>query len=615
MQKNKTHTNSYLIKQLPDAVVFLNRKMEIIYASDKLSTDFELSTSNVIGENFFTTFPYLSTQCQNAIRDSITGKNYKVKKEYYFNNDESYKWVEWSSAPWYDEDENIIGVIVKLENVDDTTNIELELKKTKDLLEETATTGKIGTWEYKIKEDILKWSNMTKQIHGVSNNYKPSIQTAIKFYKRGYSRKTIKEKVQNSLKDGKPWSEKLQIITADGREIWIIASGKPIFKKDKLIGIFGTFNDVNDIVNSEIKIKKSEELLRTLIDHLPINVFIKDINSKKIVSNKHDTIFSKVLGSDEVIGKNDFHFCDEETAKKNVKEDREVINSRIPVLAKEKLIIKKDGTKSIMLTSKIPLIENNGEVNKLVGFSVDITDIKEKEKELKKLINVTSLQNERLINFAHIISHNLRSQTANFSMLLDFLVKETNEIEKKSITNMLISTSEKLLDTLQTLNEVVIINTNVTLEKKPICLSNKISSIEKELFPLLNSNKAIIINEVPKSVYINVSENYLDDILKNMIENSVKYKHKDRSPIIKLSTKKNEDYITLNIEDNGIGIDLKKYGDKIFGMHKTFHNNNDTKGIDLYIIKNQIEAMNGKITVSSIVNEGTIFNIYFNEKD
>ena len=615
MQKNKIHTNNYLIKQLPDAVAFLNKKMEIAYASDKLSTDFELSTTDVIGENFFTTFPYLSEQCQNAIRDSITGNNYKVKKEYCFNNDENYKWVEWSSTPWYDEDENIIGVIVKLENVDDTTNVELELKKTNDLLEETAETGKIGSWEYKIKEDALKWSNMTKQIHGVPFNYKPSIRTAINFYKRGHSRNTIKKRVQNSLKDGKPWSEKLQIITTDGKEIWVIASGKPIFRNDKLVGIFGTFHDVNDIVTSEIKIKKSEELLRTLIDHLPINVFIKDINSRKIISNKHDTIFSKVLGSDEVIGKNDFHFCDEETAKKNVKEDQEVINSRTPVLAKEKLIIKKDGTKSIMLTSKIPLIENNGEVNKLVGFSVDITDIKEKEKELKKLINVTTLQNERLINFAHIISHNLRSQTANFSMLLDFLVKETNEIEKKSITNMLISTSDKLLDTLQTLNEVVIINTNVTLEKKPICLSNKISSVEKELFPLLNSNKAIIINEVPKSIYINASENYLDDILKNMITNSVKYKHPERSPIIKLSTIKNEDYTTLKIEDNGIGIDLKKYGDKIFGMHKTFHANNDSKGIDLYIVKNQIEAMNGKITVSSEVNKGTIFNIYFNEKD
>ncbi|WP_264527412.1 ATP-binding protein [Flavobacterium sp. N2550] len=67
----------------------------------------------------------------------------------------------------------------------------------------------------------------------------------------------------------------------------------------------------------------------------------------------------------------------------------------------------------------------------------------------------------------------------------------------------------------------------------------------------------------------------------------------------------------LEISDNGIGIDLKKYGDKLFGMYKTFHENPDSKGIGLFITKNQIDAMGGYVTVESEPNVGTTFKIYF----
>ena len=67
----------------------------------------------------------------------------------------------------------------------------------------------------------------------------------------------------------------------------------------------------------------------------------------------------------------------------------------------------------------------------------------------------------------------------------------------------------------------------------------------------------------------------------------------------------------LQISDNGMGIDLEKNGDKLFGMYKTFHGNADAKGLGLFITKNQIEAMGGSISVESVPNEGTCFSIHF----
>ena len=67
----------------------------------------------------------------------------------------------------------------------------------------------------------------------------------------------------------------------------------------------------------------------------------------------------------------------------------------------------------------------------------------------------------------------------------------------------------------------------------------------------------------------------------------------------------------LNVMDNGLGIDLDKYGKKLFGMYKTFHRNKDARGIGLFITKNQVESMGGKISVVSEVNVGTTFTVKF----
>jgi sensor histidine kinase regulating citrate/malate metabolism len=72
--------------------------------------------------------------------------------------------------------------------------------------------------------------------------------------------------------------------------------------------------------------------------------------------------------------------------------------------------------------------------------------------------------------------------------------------------------------------------------------------------------------------------------------------------------------VVLEIQDNGLGIDLARHGDKLFGMYKTFHKNENARGIGLFITKNQIESMGGSVTVDSKTNKGTTFKIYFNNE-
>lgn len=611
LKDNKTISTSFLVKQLPTATLFVDMKLNIVYASDKLTSLFCDDRINIAGQSLFTIFPELNLKWKDVLTECLKGTSNSMGIQSAIDLSGNEKFYDWSNATWYDSDENIIGAIIQLNNVSSAIESDIELEKAKILLKQQSELSKIGIWEYDLQKSTVSWCPMTKKIHEVALDYKPNIDTAIEYYKEGHSRNAISMAIFEATDKGKPWSLKLQIITAKGNEKWIMAAGKPIFEKGKIARIMGIFQDINEQVISETKTKGDAKLLKTLIDNLPLNVFIKDRDSKKTLVNKSECEYLGVTDANELLGKTDFDLYPFETAKLSRDEDLKVMETLKPILGQESVSIKNDGTETSFLSSKIPLLDEKGNATGLVGISLDITNLKHKEQELRKLINVTSLQNKKLINFAHIVSHNLRSHSANFSMLLDFLVNEKNEEEKDKIVNMLTQASDNLLETLENLNEVVTLSTNTQAKKESVKLRSKIAKIQGDLSNLTDTNKLIIINDVSKDINIQIVPAYLDSILMNFITNGVKYKHPNREPIIKFSTEKKGAYTLLNIEDNGLGIDLEKYGRKLFGMYKTFHTNKDSRGIGLYITKNQVEAMRGKIEVESKLGEGTKFKVFF----
>jgi signal transduction histidine kinase len=142
---------------------------------------------------------------------------------------------------------------------------------------------------------------------------------------------------------------------------------------------------------------------------------------------------------------------------------------------------------------------------------------------------------------------------------------------------------------------------------------NLYNYVQKGLFSIIamaqNAN-AIIYNEIDEDQIVSAVPAYLESIILNFLTNAVKYKSEKRAPIIELSTKIEDEFIVLKIKDNGLGIDMKKYGDKIFQMYNTFHQNKDSIGIGLFITKNHIESMGGKVEVISEVDIGTEFLVY-----
>jgi PAS domain S-box-containing protein len=257
------------------------------------------------------------------------------------------------------------------------------------------------------------------------------------------------------------------------------------------------------------------------------------------------------------------------------------------------------------------IYDKDGKTSKYIVITRDISARREAEKEKSRLYKITVKQNEKLIKFTHIVSHDIRSHTSNLSMILD-LFEETNDPEEqKEYFDMLKQSTNKLSDTIFYLNETVAVQSGEKNEKIKLNLKAEIEKAILGINAIILTNEAKINMQIDDKIEIIATQSYLESIIFNMLTNAIKYKSPSRNPIINIKAEKIDSQKKLTIQDNGIGIDLVKNKDKIFGMYKTFHGNPDAVGLGLFMAKNHIESMGGRIEVESELNKGTTFNMYF----
>ena len=258
-----------------------------------------------------------------------------------------------------------------------------------------------------------------------------------------------------------------------------------------------------------------------------------------------------------------------------------------------------------------PVYNESKEIIGIRGVFQDIDEVKSKELRLERSLEIIASQNSRLFNFAHIVSHNLRSHTSNLSLLVQLIEDVENPDEKIELINEIKEISSSLNSTIEHLNEIVAIHTNKDQEKKIVKFQDALNIVTNGIGQMISLSNTQIITDFTRLNEISYIPAYLESILLNLITNAIKYKHLDRDPIIAIKAYEEEGSKYLKVSDNGRGIDMKLFKDKIFGMYKTFHYNKDAVGIGLFLTKNQIESLNGSISVESEVDKGTTFLIEF----
>ncbi|ULC60861.1 PAS domain-containing sensor histidine kinase [Flaviramulus sp. BrNp1-15] len=337
-------------------------------------------------------------------------------------------------------------------------------------------------------------------------------------------------------------------------------------------------------------------------DALKNKVYFSE-SSKRIIGYENDNTFGKNIDD----WNNRVHPEDKE---KYFKDYQDHINGLKPLYINEHRVKCKDGSyKWILDKGKIIKWDTNGKPIRFIGTHVDITSHVESEKKLSNTLNLVSKQNNKLKNFAHIVTHNLKQHAGNFESLLDFYEEAKTEAEKQELIEYLKTLSASLTKTISNLNEIVSIQNNKATKIEKLYLAKEANKILEMLKVVITESNAIININIDPKLYIYYNPTYMESIIQNLLTNAIKYKHPERDPKVNVDAILTEDYIKVIVSDNGIGINLDKFGDSVFGLYKTFHNNKNSEGVGLYLIKNQIETYGGEITLDSEVNVGTTFTI------
>ena len=412
------------------------------------------------------------------------------------------------------------------------------------------------------------------------------------------------------MQTGKPFDLELIIVTAKGNERWVRAIGQANRRDGETIGLTGIFQDIHATKKQELAYKTIQQRKDIATSAANIGVWDFDIQNQKLYWNdKMYQIFdvppNKFSGNYEA-WKATVHPDD----LANTTNEIQALNGEKPFNTDFR-IIKTNGSIAIIHAEAEVIRNANGEPLQMVGINVDITAQKEKMHDLEDLLDTTEDQNKKLIDFAYIVSHNIRSSSSNISMLAGMLLADIGEEKRKEFLQMIQTSSESLEETLNDLNDVLKVQSINETELKEIDGGKILDSIVAIHNDDLAKIEATIENNIPESLKLLGIKKYIIEIFNNLITNSVKYREPSRKLEITVDAQETIENIIVNFKDNGTGLDLEKYGKQLFGMYKSFHSNNESKGVGLFINKSQMEAMNGKIEVESELGVGTTFKLIF----
>ncbi|MFD2551897.1 PAS domain S-box protein [Bizionia sediminis] len=466
----------------------------------------------------------------------------------------------------------------------------------------------IGRWEYYPDKDLLTWSKNTKRIHEVPDTYTPDVTNGINFYKEGYSRQLVQTLFSLCLEKFESFDEELQIVTSKGTEKWVRVIGTPQVENGICTKVTGLFQDIDEKTKNTKLLALREKELRYNFEQAIIGMAILDMQGNWIKVNNS---LCNMLGYTQA----EFlklSFMDI-THPEDLSDDRvafgQLVSGEITHYKTEKRYIHKNGNPVwIQLSSSVVKDKSNRPMHFIAQIN-DITESKKYTQRIQKLLETTEAQNERLLNFSHIVSHNLRSHCSNLVMLVDILKTDLPETTQNEIFPMVEAAVTNLRETIDNLNQVASINNNKVLNLEPINLLEIMNDVIKGVSGLILNSNAVVKVDIDPDIHVKGIAAYMDSILLNFLTNAIKYKQSNKPPQIEISASKHRKKVKIKFKDYGLGINLKRHANKLFGMYKTFHKHKDSRGLGLFITKNQILAMGGDVSVKSEENVGSTFII------
>ncbi len=273
-------------------------------------------------------------------------------------------------------------------------------------------------------------------------------------------------------------------------------------------------------------------------------------------------------------------------------------------------------------------VNTGKEVEDIIVVSKDVTEAKklEKSKEASRLHLVSQVEarskelsninmeleeaNSYLDSFVHGAAHDLRSPLTQIQGYLSLLPEIEEEEDRLGAYQELGDASHRMERILNGLVELIDFKKNVKPIVKQIKFSELFEKILVDLKPYITKSEAVITAKIPKGLTITYIEAFLNSVIYNLVHNAIKYRAYNRKLTINITAKKEKEFVVFKVEDNGIGMDMQRYGHFLFQPFKRLTVDRPGTGIGLSIINNSVRRNGGRIDVISRLDKGTTFTVY-----
>ena len=414
----------------------------------------------------------------------------------------------------------------------------------------------------------------------------------------------------------------------EGKKRWLLTSKLPLRdQQGKIVGLVGLGRDITERKQAEEAAANERALLRTLVDHMPVAVYLKDLAGRKTLVNPVELSYTGATSEAEIIGKTDSDLFPPGVAAVYRADDQKVLDSGRAVLNREGNFTKSDGSVIWLLTSKVPLRDAAGRVTGLVGINLDITERKQIEEALRsseaKLRQFTTQlerSNRELQDFAYVASHDLQEPLRKIVVFGERLKEQSAEKLDAEARDFL-ERMQKAASRMQTLINDLLTFSRVTTKARPftqVDLAEVAREVVNDLEGRIEQVKGRV--EVGTLPVIEAEALQMRQLLQNLIGNALKFRRPEAAPVVKVAAQiitgpapaggaeVAKKLCQLTVSDNGIGFD-EKYLDRIFNVFQRLHTRNEYEGtgMGLAIARKIVLYHHGEITAKSKPGQGTTF--------
>lgn len=487
----------------------------------------------------------------------------------------------------------------------------LKVEQHAEELREAQKVAKLGSWNLDLIKEQVTWSEELYNIYGFDSDFPPPPWTEQEKIFGQESWKKLNDIISTSIEKKSPYELELSFNRPDKSTGWIWKKGEPWLDHDGvLIGFRGVAQDITERKELEIELNKSRDLHESTAKRLQVastsaglGIFEWDI----LNDNLHwDDRMFKLYGFKKENVELNFDLWSNSVHPDDLERALEDVNNSLNGTIFDSLfrIVHTNGNELYIKGYGDVIRDKKGVPIKMIGVNMDITESQIHQRSLE-------FKNKQLVDFSNILAHNLRAPLVNIGMLVDLIDENEDPEETKEFTGQLKSVLDHLNEVFNELMESIQIRQDLDIKSTKIDLSERINKVLKSLNGQITQFKAEINIDISEAPTIRYPLKYIDSILSNLLSNCLKYRSPKRNPIVTVKTIKNNRDVILSITDNGLGLDMKVAKKNLFKIRKVFHDHPDAKGFGLFLIKTQIDAMEGEIWVESEPDKGSTFFVKF----